>query len=815
MPDPDDFDAQNLHTTPRDDALGRGDRVLVRGSRWRVIEVRAYRACALVHLAGIETDTHPVNARLLAPFDRLRRLDGPPRLRLVSARRRRLALAALTRPGELRAAAQARLDILPYQLDPALLLLRGDATRLLLADEVGLGKTIQAGLAIAELRARGRAARVLVLTPAGLRSQWVDELAGRFGIDAQAIDAAALGRRAAAIPRSINPWQTWPTAVVSVDFAKRPEVLAALADAAWDVLVVDEAHASAAAADRHEAVSRLGARARYVLLLTATPHNGDDRSYAALTDLGRVGPGDEMLVVRRTRREAGVAPDRHVHLLPVRLTDAERRMHRALASYARRVMGGGRGRHDRDAVLAMTVLTKRALSGAAPLLRSLDRRIALLESADRGLGVQMALPLDPTPAIELDPLDREPDGVLACAGLDDPDEERAWLMRIRAHALEAAPADSKLRIVRTLLRRTTEPVVVFTEYRDTLVALDAALSAYAPLVMHGGIEARARMAIADRFRRGPHRLLLATDVAAEGLNLHARCRAVLSLELPWTPSRLEQRVGRVDRIGQTRRVHAFNLLARGTAETDVLAKLLGRLDTMRGTLGEMATPLGTISDETILGAALRGRPLHLVSSPRSTRTRIVKAAPGSREEAALALRFRALWRRICGARDVDVDSVLRDLSTSAPWMGVTRHGGAASGGLVALFRVRVAHAAGHAFDDILLPLSVPVPFVPGAGVRARVRKLLPALRARADREARRLAQAGGEPPPWLRRLAGREHAIAAASTPRSERVQQDLFRRRGLLDSRGAIRHASAPSTPLPDRSSEPPELLLLLVRTR
>jgi hypothetical protein len=124
------------------------------------------------------------------------------------------------------------------------------------------------------------------------------------------------------------------------------------------------------------------------------------------------------------------------------------------------------------------------------------------------------------------------------------------------------------------VRRIEEPTIVFTEYRDTLQHICAELDEFGPLTLHGGLTSRERAEVIGRFNGGETSLLLATDAASEGLNLHHRCRFVVNLELPWTPLRMEQRVGRVDRIGQARRVHALSLIAAGTHD-EIVARQLG------------------------------------------------------------------------------------------------------------------------------------------------------------------------------------------------------------------------------------------------
>ena len=171
------------------------------------------------------------------------------------------------------------MDLLPHQLEPALAIVHGRGTRILIADEVGLGKTVQAALIVAELTARGAASRVLVLTPAGLREQWVDEFASRFGLRVALFDMATAVRQRASLPVGVNPWSVEPFIVTSIDYIKRPEVRPAVQACRWDVVIVDEAHHAAIGTDRHDAVHALCSNAPYVVLLTATPHNGDPQAF--------------------------------------------------------------------------------------------------------------------------------------------------------------------------------------------------------------------------------------------------------------------------------------------------------------------------------------------------------------------------------------------------------------------------------------------------------------------------------------------------------------------------------------------------------
>jgi hypothetical protein len=401
-----------------------GDLVRIRRRSWRVVDVRAEDACCVFTVVAIGSANGGVTRRFIAPFDRLEPHERPSRLRLVTRRRWRRACRALlannTPPGALQHARYARIDVLPHQLTPALAVVRGLGSRLLLADDVGLGKTIQAALVLAELRARGVAERALVVTPAGLRDQWAAELAHRFDLGATVVDAREMRRRLATLPVGVNPWSTMSLAIASADYVKRQETLPSVNSCRWDVLIVDEAHAMAGDSDRHHAVAAIARRSTYVLLLTATPHNGDPTAFLSLCGIGT--HGDPLLLFRRTRADIRPGAGRRVRHLYVRPSDAERRMHAAIARLARAIRDEATGSDTRDGVwLALAVLNKRALSSARSLQRTVERRLTALNGgADAAPRQQLTLPLF-DPDADTDDADRPPD--LAGLGLADPSRE--------------------------------------------------------------------------------------------------------------------------------------------------------------------------------------------------------------------------------------------------------------------------------------------------------------------------------------------------------------------------------------------------------
>ena len=551
----------------------------MRGDRWRVLHVTPYGACAIVEVAGAADSNRGTIARFILPFEpaepMLSPCDAPKAVRPSTFRRAARAALATATPTwtSLRAPAWCRVTLLPYQLEPALAMTRGLACRFLLADEVGLGKTIQAGLLVAELLERERDARVLIVTPAGLREQWREELRDRFAIEAETLDAAGLARATARLPAGVNPWAVARVILTSIDFIKRPDVIRSLEPLVWDLVAFDEAHGLSGRSDRATAADLLARRGRRVVAITATPHTGDARAFERLCALGALADHDPILLFRRSRADAGIAGGRSMRLLRVQSTPAEQAVHSALDDYARCVWRDAPTGSAAAARLAMIVLARRACSSAASLARSVERRLTLLESGTSADDVQLRLPLG-------DDLrdDQEPDAELAAPGLEDSDTERRYLERILGLARAATTGESKIAVLARLLRRAAQPAIVFTEYRDTLDRVAAALP-FPAAHLHGGLTAAERAHEVRRFTHGDAPLLLATDAASEGLNLHQRCRLVVNLEVPWTPLRLEQRIGRVDRLGQERRVHAIGLLGRGTAEESIIATLRSRTAT--------------------------------------------------------------------------------------------------------------------------------------------------------------------------------------------------------------------------------------------
>jgi ERCC4-related helicase len=642
-------------------ALEPGQTVRIRDERWVVTRRIPGADASVLEVRGRDRSNRDARAAFLLPFEIVEPLASDRSVRRVSARRwKRLTRAMLCEATpswqSLRTPLRARISLLPFQLEPALAVTHGMAARILIADEVGLGKTIQAALIIAEILERTPHGRVLVVAPASLIEQWQTELHERFGIDAWHADSGSVAR-ADACWGTANPWAGRPVTIASIDFVKRPEVIRSLEAIVWDGAVFDEAHGLVGRSDRALAATALAQRARTVVLLTATPHSGDDRAFESLRGIGDLGGRFPLLTFRRTRADLGIAVSRRTSFLRVPLTVHEREMHRALQAYARRVRTE-RGPGTDPAHLVMAVLTRRACSSAWSLARSIERRIALLVGDGSATMTQLSLPLVDLAA------DEEPGAELSARGLDDLGEERRWLAHILTLARRAESLESKLRVLMRVLRRAREPAIVFTEYRDTLARVASVLQAMCPVTVHGGLSPLERREGLRAFTRNDAPLLLATDAASEGLNLQQRCRLVINLELPWTPLRLEQRIGRVERIGQSRRVHAIHLVATGTAEESLVSRLRTRSDHASDALqrardqGGVLPPLRAGAEaETARLATLRGLS-HNISSAVPEDRPIVTAVRRRRTRGAVLWAFHCsftdgcagiVWRTLLGA----------------------------------------------------------------------------------------------------------------------------------------------------------------------
>jgi superfamily II DNA or RNA helicase len=591
-----------------------GSHVWLRQQPWRVDRTHADRR-------SVRFDVSRRAARLtvLTPYDRPHLITQPRRPCRVRRQQglARLAdlLGAAPSARQIQAALDARIQLWPHQLEPVLAALDG-RRRLLIADDVGLGKTIEAGLVLAEAIRRDPAARALVIAPAGLLRQWADELHSRFSIDASTTQDG-LDRAASSARPGASPWQQPGIWLVSIDYMKQRHVIDGLPAIAWDVVIIDEAHTATGRSDRHDVCDELGRRARCLVLLTATPHDGDTTRFARLLRLGSLPFADDTLTIfRRTRSDVRLPHARVVRWTRTRVTPELARLLDALEAFERLVLQGARPASRDAALLLLAVFRKRALSTVAALDRSLARRLEWLDTpagAERPDWTQVRIDFDP------DDLDDEDRAALAIDVGVARARERAWLIRLRTLAAAAIGHEPKVRRLLACAMRSAEPFVIFTEFRHSL---EFVLSLLGPLrsvaAIHGGQPDAVRRRELARFLSGEASVLVATDVGSHGLNLQRRARWLIALELPWNPTRLEQRIGRLDRIGQTRRVHATLLVNDHRSEATLLASITRRTLAARRSCGAASLAAVTppphlaVAAAVLVGSALpEVAPLHV------------------------------------------------------------------------------------------------------------------------------------------------------------------------------------------------------------
>ena len=601
-----------------------GSVVRVRDEDWLVTQVSMTSDGTLVTVQGLSELVRDTTAQFFAGIDRIVPVD-PRRTRVIadaSTRHRlsRLWLEATLRKTALPASStdlavvgDVLADPLAYQLtavrqalDPANL-----RPRILLADTVGLGKTLEIGMILAELVRRGRGDRILIVTPRHVLEQMQHEMWSRFALPFVRLDSVGIQRVRRSVPASRNPFSVFHRAIISIDTLKSDRYLNHLRKQRWDAVVIDESHNVTNKGTLNNRLADILARQTDALILaSATPHNGDPKSFAELirllepTAVRADGSLDEeavrRLVIRRHRHSDEV---RDVvggrwkeRLTPVNKLVEPSPAEDAVAGELSRTWlhgddgaapPGGRKAGSRGDSLFAWTLAKSFLSSPAALIQTIDERLSRRRSRAAA-----------APGPELS-------------------EQSQALARLRELAVEAnTTASGKYQALLAELRRigigprSTERVVVFAERIATLTWLaehlreDLRLPADAVRVMHGSLSDVEQQEIVEQFRQAhtPVRVLVTGDVASEGVNLHAQCHELIHYDIPWSLIRIEQRNGRIDRYGQSVSPQITTLLLdpsdpRFSGDVRVLTRLMEKEDQAHRALGDAASLMGLYSGE--------------------------------------------------------------------------------------------------------------------------------------------------------------------------------------------------------------------------
>lgn len=552
-----------------------------------------------------------------------------------------------------------------FQLVPLLKALQMPRVSLLLADDVGLGKTIEAGLVLKELLIRRRIRRVLIACPAALRTQWQQEMEEKFSLPFDVVDRETTHDLRKRLGLDANPWRTFPRIITSYHYLRQPDVLEeflstcreptspaeASAELPWDLLIVDEAHNLMPAnfgddSDLSKTLAEISPWFEHRLFLTATPHNGHTRCFSGLLELldpvrftrtsdftseekGRIGE----VVIRRLKREINELDDRSgrprrfaerdLEPIPLDQGPGEEDLSRAFSAFRstlKRRIASGRHRDEGAGRFAVEILNKRLLSCPVAFADSWLRIKRGLEEGDASAGEVEAAgraaqeDLDDDREKEgreghasqmvgawLRPFSDElheemaaVDSALSSLGLMARENDKWW-------PTEDARLSALVDLVEDRLResgswKVDERLILFTEYKTTLDYLNQRLQEAYPdapegtiRVLFGGMPQHQRDEIRRAFNdpQDPVRLLLATDAASEGLNLQETARLLLHYEIPWNPSRLEQRNGRIDRHGQARDVVVFHFTSEDDADLKFMGHVVAKVHDIREDLGSM------------------------------------------------------------------------------------------------------------------------------------------------------------------------------------------------------------------------------------
>jgi len=612
-----------------------GIKVAARGLEWDVTEVESLGPQQRVRLACCGGDLAGLEWEVLYPAETLSVLRTDPRPDeagpLGAWRRYHIARLLDQIPGM--PAPAGRIAIEAYQRVPLLRALDMIRPRLLLADGVGLGKTIQAGLIAAELLVRRRAHRILIVCPPGpLLRQWEQEMRVRFGLRfTLIIDSASLREQRRGLELGGNPFAATALCLTSMDFAKSDRILVELERVAWDLVIIDEAHHCIGAENqRHQLAAVLAQKSDGLLLLTATPHDGHDPHFASLIALldpslvdgaGRlVGLGYRRHIVRRLKSHIRTATGgplfRDRIVIPVRVdvtnTAHVTTFHKALSALVAPRLQKSRDRAGLTDALAFVSLLKRSMSSVAACLATLrvvaerygTKPLRERQRALRAYRRRMARfgVLGPAEEEEIAELEAE-EMAASLAGDQTADD----LLELICLGEAAEPHDPKLaalaieiRLIR--LRHPNANVIVYTEYVDSQRAAVKALSAAGGtiLTISGADSDAERTGAAERCASEDGIVLISTDSLAEGLNLHQRCFHLIHLDLPYNPNRLEQRNGRIDRYGQKHDPEIRYLFLAGTFEERLLLRLIAKYETARACLSFMPNTLGVVADPASL-----------------------------------------------------------------------------------------------------------------------------------------------------------------------------------------------------------------------
>lgn len=590
--------------TPDTPNVAPGSVVVVRDAEWLVTSTEMTTSGLLVRVQGLSELVRDTTATFYSGIDEIVPLD-PAAATVVADASGKYATAKLWLEATLRkapvpmnapnltASTSMLVDPLEYQraavrkaLDPANL-----RPRILLADAVGLGKTVEIGMILAELVRRGRGESILIVTPRHVLEQMQHEMWSRFALPFVRLDSVGIQRVRQKLPATRNPFSMYKRAIISIDTLKQEKYRRYLQKHRWDAVVIDESHNITGATQNNRLARMLAANAEALILASATPHNGKEESFAKLIQLlepTAVDPNGKVieseaknLIIRRHRHSDEVArevgsdwaerkPVQH-KLLPA--SPAENAVAREISETWLHPKGASPYSAANSSLFPWT-LAKGFLSSAPALIESVDARS---KSLDRSI---------PAQAKELEALATLK--VLATTARDQKSAKYDGLKTYLAEIGVSAKSDKRVVIF-------SERVPTLKWLRDSLQS-DLKLKDEQIAVLHGGLTDVEQQEVVESFKQAasPIRVLVTGDVASEGVNLHSQCHELVHYDIPWSLIRIEQRNGRIDRYGQRHAPQITTLLLDPddpdfSGDIRVLKRLVEREDEAHKALGDVAS----------------------------------------------------------------------------------------------------------------------------------------------------------------------------------------------------------------------------------
>ncbi|MCU0844783.1 MAG: SNF2-related protein, partial [Spirochaetes bacterium] len=523
----------------------------------------------------------------------------------------------------------SRTRILAHQVESTHRIVNSLNRRFIIADEVGLGKTIEAGLVIKELIYRHGYARILIISPASLLLQWQHEMENKFNEHFEILDRRFIRR---AQTRGSNPWRFCEKAICSLDFIKNKSFAAGLAASRWDAVIFDEAHRlrrdsqkSTLAYTVGEVLSR---NTRSLLLLTATPFRGklEELYYLVrLVDKNLLGPFQTFynrycvddadlaplrdrlssVLIRRTKKEVGGFTRRFARTIRFDLYPEERELYDATTRYVVEEFNRAIQAENRAVGFVMTVFQKLLDSSSFALQSALVNRrnnlAAMLERAESAAAARAEF--DPEYADIDDEHADEAVAALVRKSAAEIREEIATLDRLVALARSITSnkkGEKLVSLLRQLRGRGHGKFIIFTQFRTTQKYLRGILDDFSVELFHGSMDRDEKEKALLDFWLGAE-VLICTEAGGEGRNMQF-CNILINYDLPWSPLKIEQRIGRVHRFGQPYDVFIYNFSTRNTVAERVLEVLDRKLRLFEESIGVPDVLLGQMEDELALSS---------------------------------------------------------------------------------------------------------------------------------------------------------------------------------------------------------------------